>query len=136
MSISADKNRRDPLRVAPCSTHCPNCGKVDFIRYEQVISGLKASTFCFCGACEHEWEIPPAPVLRQRPDRRNSALRDSLTQRLCREFRVIPGLCLTPVEASRLFGVPPDICQRLLTALVKDGVLTQRSDGRFLTGGN
>ena len=136
MARPAEKDRPDLLHFAPCGTRCPNCGKVDFIRYERVINGHNASELCFCGACEYEWVIPPPPVVKPRPDRRNLPLRHSLTQRLHREFKEIPGLCLTPLEASRLFGVPPAMCQRLLTTLVNNGLLVRRSDGRYLTSEN
>jgi hypothetical protein len=79
-------------------------------------------------------EIPAvntAPHLKERPDRRNLRHRDALVQRLRGEFREIPGLCLTPVEASRLFGMAPDACKRALIALVEDGLLDLRTDGRY-----
>jgi hypothetical protein len=39
------------------------------------------------------------------------------------EFREMPGLRLTPAQASRLFGVEPTRCLLILDALVKDGAL-------------
>jgi hypothetical protein len=136
VAIPADKHHHDPLRFAPCGTRCPNCGEVDFIRYEQVIHGHHARALCLCGACEYEWVIPPPPVVKPRPDRRNLLLRDALPQRLYRQFREIPGLCVTPLEASRLFGMAPEICQRLLTTLVKNGLLARRRNGRYVTREN
>ena len=34
------------------------------------------------------------------------------------EFDEMPGLTLTPRQASRLFGLDPDLCQRVLDALI------------------
>jgi hypothetical protein len=72
------------------------------------------------------------PVLTARPDRRNIHHRAALTRRLRGEFQEIPGLCLTPGEASRLFGIAPAVCQRVLAALVEDGLLHRRADGRYV----
>jgi hypothetical protein len=70
-------------------------------------------------------------VLKAKPDRRDIRHREALVKRLHGEFREIPGLCLTPTEASRLFGIAPDVCQRVLFALAEDGFLCLRTDGRF-----
>jgi hypothetical protein len=71
-------------------------------------------------------------VLKARADRRNIHYRDALTLRLCGEFREIPGLCLTAGEASRLFGMAPEVCQRVLAALVEENLLDLRADGRYV----
>ena len=136
MARPAEKDRPDSLRFAPCGTHCPNCGQVDFIRYEQVIHGHHATELCLCGACEYEWESPPPPAVTPRPERRNLPRRDALPQRLHREFREMPGLCVTPLEASRLCGMAPEMCRRLLTTLVNKGLLARRRDGRYVTREN
>ncbi len=68
----------------------------------------------------------------QTDDRRDSDLREALLSRFRREIQHTPGLALTPEQASRLFGIPRDICGRLLTRLVKEGAIYLRPDGRFV----
>jgi threonine aldolase len=71
-------------------------------------------------------------VLESHADRRDSRHRNALERRLQSEFQEIPGLCLAPIEASRLFGIALDVCERVLSALAQDNVLTVRPDGRFV----
>lgn len=68
-------------------------------------------------------------------ERRDTAMREALLNRLRSEIRHVPGLALTPDQASRLFQVPPDVCVRLLTSLAKQGVIQMRPDGRFVAVG-
>ena len=44
----------------------------------------------------------------------------------------MPGLCVTPKEVARLFGVPPNVCERVLSALAEEGALVLRPDGRYV----
>jgi hypothetical protein len=74
---------------------------------------------------------PATPVLDPREDPRNIVYRDALTRWLLSEFREIPGLCLTPVDAAPVFRLTPYVCQRVLSALVEDGMLVLRADGRY-----
>jgi hypothetical protein len=68
-----------------------------------------------------------------RPERRDLKSRDAFARRLRREFREIPELCLTPVQASQLFGAPQQECERILSGMVGDGLLTLRSrDGSYV----
>lgn len=62
-------------------------------------------------------------VLRRRRDRRNVIGRDGLVQRITCEFHESPGLCLTVLQASRLFGLAEDTCTRVLDELVSEGVI-------------
>jgi hypothetical protein len=55
---------------------------------------------------------------------------EALIQRIKSEFREMPGLCLTLAQASRLFGLSEDLCERILLSLVDDGVL-QRTEHYF-----
>lgn len=129
-------------RHIPNHVRCPKCATRDFIRFEHVINGRNASKWYVCGACQHEWvvlpEEPPgtqraaSPLLKEKPDRRDIRHRDALTRRLHSEFQKIPGLSFTHVEVSRLFGIAPDVCQRVLCALVEDGLLDLRTDGRYV----
>jgi hypothetical protein len=45
------------------------------------------------------------------------------------EFREMPGLTLTVRQAARLFSMEPARCERVLGALVHDGVLAAGTDG-------
>jgi hypothetical protein len=65
-------------------------------------------------------------------DRRDVAMREALLNKLRSEIRHVPGLALTPDQASRLFDVPREICGRLLDSLAKQGVIQVRPDGRFI----
>ena len=49
--------------------------------------------------------------------------RDSLRVRVQSEFAEMPGLRLTLCQAARLFCLERAECERLLTALVEEGVL-------------
>jgi hypothetical protein len=54
---------------------------------------------------------------------------DVLQVRVRAEFRELPGLKLTPAQAARLFSLDRARCERVMGALVDDGVLA-------LEGGN
>jgi len=43
----------------------------------------------------------------------------------------MPGLWVTRSEARRLFGVPEDICERVLNQLVAEGALMRSADGIY-----
>lgn len=64
-------------------------------------------------------------------ERRESRTRDEVVRRVRREFDEMPGLQLTLAQAERLFGLREDVCRRVLTALVADGVLRQTPASRF-----
>jgi DNA-binding IclR family transcriptional regulator len=78
-------------------------------------------------------EIPTRPTVTtyRRPERRDLARRFALVQRVQREFDEMPGTCLTLGQATRLFGIAPDICHRILMELVTDGRLTRTADSRY-----
>jgi hypothetical protein len=44
----------------------------------------------------------------------------------------MPGLRLTPMQASRLWGLDSELCVRLLTHLVDVKFLTRTRDGSFM----
>ena len=54
--------------------------------------------------------------------------------RIRAEYREMPGMRLTPAQASRLFNLEPRYCARVLDGLVADGVL--RTNGREFLGRN
>ena len=66
-----------------------------------------------------------------RTDRRNPVSRAQLLQRVRAEFEEMPGLRLTCGQAQRLFGMRPDICERVLAALVAEGTLESAPDAQY-----
>ena len=50
------------------------------------------------------------------------------------EFIEMPGLKLSRDQVQRLCGVPSEVCDEVLSALVRSGFLRQKPDGSFLTG--
>jgi hypothetical protein len=64
-------------------------------------------------------------------ERRDIGTRWALIHRIWDEFDEMPGTSLTLPQASRLFGVPVDVCDRILARLVSDGRLRRTQDGRF-----
>jgi hypothetical protein len=64
-------------------------------------------------------------------DRRDPHSRTQLLHRIRAEFEEFPCLRLTLGQAQRLFGLRPDICQRVLARLVQDHALCLDSDGQF-----
>jgi len=51
------------------------------------------------------------------------------------EFIEMPGLKLSRDQVQRLCGVPGDLCDEALDALVRSGFLRRKTDGTFLRGG-
>jgi hypothetical protein len=56
----------------------------------------------------------------------------ALLNKLHSEIQHVPGLALTSDQASRLFGIPRDVCRRLLANLVQESAIHMRPDGRFV----
>jgi hypothetical protein len=81
-------------------------------------------------------DIPLKPLGATLPsassdERRDTGTRWALLHRIWDEFDEMPGTSLTLPQAARLFGVPIDVCDRILVSLVKDGRLRRTQDGRF-----
>jgi len=57
---------------------------------------------------------------------------DALLDRMRAEYAEMPGLCLTRVQACRLWGLPADVCQHALDRLVASGYLTTSGGGGYL----
>jgi hypothetical protein len=55
-----------------------------------------------------------------------------LLVRVRAEYTEIPGLRLTQRQAARLFSLPVDVTEIVLTALHRAAVLTRSADGAYL----
>jgi len=56
----------------------------------------------------------------------------SLALRIRREYEEMPGLLLTLQQASRLWGLPPELCGALLDRLVRERFLVRTNAGNFV----
>ena len=54
-----------------------------------------------------------------------------IVERVRGEFREMPGLSLTLVQAQRLWSLDTTTCSEVLLQLVDAGFLSRRSDGAF-----
>jgi hypothetical protein len=61
---------------------------------------------------------------------------EPIVQRIAAEYREMPGLSLTAAQAGRLFGIASDHCVAVLQALVAQGRLRRRADGRYCAAGD
>jgi len=57
---------------------------------------------------------------------------DRLLTRIRAEFREMPGLRLTPVQARRLWGLKAPVCDTVLAKLLEDRFLRRTGDGSFV----
>ena len=57
---------------------------------------------------------------------------ETLFQRIQGEFLEMPGLCLTQLQACRLWGLDRDTCSKVLSLLVDAKFLTRTRDGSFV----
>jgi hypothetical protein len=55
-----------------------------------------------------------------------------LLARVRAEFLEMPGLCLTPLQARRLWALDEAVCDRVIDVLVDDGFLRRTRDGSLL----
>ncbi len=59
--------------LVPDKQPCPLCRKVGFVRYETVLKGGTAHKSCYCGSCNHQWQISvderPEGGRSDKPDR-------------------------------------------------------------------
>ena len=59
----------------------------------------------------------------------------SLVERIRGEFREMPGLQLTLVQAQRLFGLDPAACRHVIDALVEASFLRWTASGTIVQAG-
>ncbi len=58
----------------------------------------------------------------------------AVARRVLAEFEEMPGLALTPRQASRLFGLTDDACRIVLDVLVDSAYLRQTGSGKVALG--
>ena len=56
----------------------------------------------------------------------------ALLQRVRKQYRDMPGLELTKLQATLLLGVAPSVCAAMLRALVMEDFLSRTGDGLFV----
>jgi len=54
---------------------------------------------------------------------------DVVTRRVREEFREMPGLRLTPAQATRLWGLEQDVCRQVIEALIAAAYLRWTAGG-------
>jgi DNA-binding IclR family transcriptional regulator len=62
-------------------------------------------------------------------------MRKALVHRIRSEFGEMRGLSLTLAQAARLFGIPLEVCARILVGLADEGLLRSTTEGRYLLRG-
>jgi len=60
------------------------------------------------------------------------AIPDALYRRIQGEFLEMPGLCLTQMQACRLWGLDRETCGVVLSRLVDQKFLTRTREGAFI----
>jgi hypothetical protein len=65
-----------------------------------------------------------------RPDVRMLSF-EQLISRIKGEYIEMPGLWLTAAQGARLWSLERNACEELLVALVKQGFLAARADGKY-----
>ena len=58
--------------------------------------------------------------------------RDLLVARVRGEYREMPGLRLTCLQACRLWQIDRSVCEMLLESLVHEGFLYRTGDGAYI----
>jgi CheY-like chemotaxis protein len=69
--------------------------------------------------------------VRRLESRRAQRTLDRLARRIRCEYGEVPGLSLTPLQASRLLNLDPAACERVLDSLARAGFLVCRR-GRYM----
>jgi DNA-binding IclR family transcriptional regulator len=68
---------------------------------------------------------------RQPQERRDGGGRVRLLERIRAEFAEMPGLRLTRNDATRLWSLPEETCDRILQELERAGYLRRLDDGAY-----
>ena len=67
----------------------------------------------------------------QKPAETTAALNDVLN-RIEGEYYEMPGMCVTPPQAQRLWGLDSTTCELVLTTLVERGVVRRTHRGMYV----
>lgn len=70
------------------------------------------------------------------PTNARVAFTQELLNRICGEYREMPGLGLKREQARRLWNLDEEVCGDLLDALVKARFLRRNPDGRYVRLGD
>jgi hypothetical protein len=71
------------------------------------------------------------PSAASKVERRNMASRDALLRRVSSEFDEMRGTSVTLPQATRLFGLSREICERIFVRAITEGHMRRSLDGRF-----
>jgi hypothetical protein len=63
---------------------------------------------------------------------RDPRIPSGLLARIRAEYREMPGLSLTPLQAARLWGLSPGVCEEVLQTLVAEGALICTPEVRYV----
>lgn len=67
-------------------------------------------------------------------DRRANGSRQALARRVLEEIFTRRWFTLAAIDCSRVFGVSPEICARILAELERAGVIRQTRPGTWMRG--
>ena len=62
----------------------------------------------------------------------NTPALDDVLNRVKGEYNEMPGMCVTRMQAQRLWGLDSVTCERVLTTLLERGVVRRTSRGMYL----
>ena len=66
-----------------------------------------------------------------RIDTEAEAIRE-LTRRVQAEYKEMPGLSVTLLQAQRLLALDEPTCAKVFTSLIKRGILRRTAQGRYV----
>ena len=75
-------------------------------------------------------------MTREQEAQRDDTTIDALVQRVRAEFLEMPGLRLTPAEATRFWGLGPAECGHVIDALIGSAFLRWTSAGTLARADN
>jgi hypothetical protein len=62
----------------------------------------------------------------------NTPALDDVLNRVKGEYHEMPGMCVTPVQAQRLWGLDSATCELVLTTLLERGVVRRTLRGMYV----
>ena len=61
-----------------------------------------------------------------------SAPNEDIIRRICSEYNEMPGMCVTRMQAQRLWGLDSTTCELVLTTLLERGVVRRTARGMYV----